>query len=148
MAKLTSYVCVYLVILKDENQILLSFRDGTKFANKTWALVAGHAEDGESAKQAMVREAKEEAGIDIDEKDLTAIYFMDRKTSVPPFVRQNIDIFFKCDKYLGEIQNKEPDKCGGIEFFETRNLPQNTLDYIKQAIEDIHDGRIYREIGY
>jgi ADP-ribose pyrophosphatase YjhB (NUDIX family) len=107
-------------------------------------MIAGHVEDGESATQAMIREAKEEAGIDIHANDLNAIYVMDRIDSD----RQNIEIFFNCEKYSGELTNMEPNKCGGIEFFDINNLPKNTIPYIKKAIEDIVQDEKYGEFGY
>ena len=141
--KLRSYICVYL-ILREENKILLSLRQNTKFEDGKWSLVAGHVEENESATNAMVREAEEEANIKILPENIKVVYMMDRITSC----RQNIDIFFECFKYSGELLNNEPNKCGGFSFFDINNFPSNTVDYIKQAILDIENKKIYREFGY
>lgn len=142
-AKLKSFVCVYLV-LRRGNDFLLSLRQNTKFENGKWSMVAGHVEEGESAMYAMAREASEEANILIDPSDLEPVYVMDRKTST----RQNIDIFFNCSNYTGKIKNNEPHKCGGIQFFNKTKLPENTVLYIRKAIEDICNNRIFGMFGY
>ncbi len=138
--KLRSYVCVYL-ILEQNGKILLSLRENTGYEDGKWSMVAGHAEEGEMAHDAMVREAMEEAHIAISPRDLECVYIMDRKSPN----RQNIDIFFKCKKYQGELRNNEPHKCGGLEFFDTNKLPENMVDYVKVAICDILMGRFFGE---
>lgn len=141
--KLRSYVCVYL-ILREENKILLSLRQNTKFEDGNWSLIAGHVEENENATEAMIREAEEEANIKIIPENLKVIYMMDRITPG----RQNIDIFFNCSEYSGELFNNEPHKCGGLSFFDINNLPKNTVNYVKKAILDIENGTIYSEFGY
>ena len=141
--KLRSYVCVYLIIRKGD-EILLSLRKNTKFEDGNWSLIAGHAEEGESAINAMIREAEEESNIKILPKDLNVIYTMDRTSCE----RQNIDIFFNCSNYSGKIKNNEPHKCGGIRFFDINALPENIVNYIRVALLDISNGKIYREFGY
>jgi 8-oxo-dGTP pyrophosphatase MutT (NUDIX family) len=131
-------------VIKEEDKILLSLRQGTKYADGMWSMIAGHAEVGESAKQAIVRESKEEAGINISLSDLETIYVMDRRTDE----RQNIDIFFNCKEYSGRLINLESHKCGGLEFFNINVLPINIVPYIKKAIEDMDKKIIYREFEY
>lgn len=138
--KLRSYVCVYLV-LEREGKVLLSLRENTGYEDGKWSLVAGHAEEGETARDAMIREAMEETNITIKPEDLEFAYVMDRKSPN----RQNIDIFFKCLKYEGELRNNEPDKCGGLKFFDNTDLPENIVNYIKVALTDIATGRFFRE---
>ena len=123
--KLRSYVCVYLLLERD-GKILLSLRKNTGYEDGKWSLVAGHAEEGETAREAMIREAMEETNITILLEDLEFAYVMDRKSPN----RQNIDIFFKCLKYEGELRNSEPHKCGGLSFFDVNNLPENMLNYV------------------
>ncbi len=140
--KLRSYVCVYLV-LEQNGKILLSLRENTGYEDGKWSMVAGHAEEGEMARDAMVREAMEEAHIMIALEDLDCAYVMDRKSPN----RQNIDIFFRCSKYQGELRNNEPHKCGGLRFFDKSDLPENMVDYVKVAIADIFAGRFFGEYG-
>lgn len=136
------FVCVYLVLIQ-EDRILLSLRENTGWGDGQWSLVAGHGEVGEPATQAMCREALEEAGITIRPQDLTVAHVMHRRSN-----RENMDIFMTADKWVGEIQNTEPHKCGGLVFYPWDDLPENTMDYIRVALKAIQEGQFYSEYGF
>ena len=72
-------VAVHLFLMK-ENKILLSRRYNTGFQDGNYSLVAGHMEENETIKQAMIREALEEANIILDSEKLEIIQVMHRKT--------------------------------------------------------------------
>lgn len=62
---------VGLFLINDKGQVLLQKRSSNKrFDPNKWALCAGHVEAHESLEEAMLREAKEEIGIDISKNDL------------------------------------------------------------------------------
>lgn len=52
------------IIINDNNEILLGY------CNKTYQLVGGHLEDGETIQECLKREVLEESGIDIDTSNL------------------------------------------------------------------------------
>ena len=58
------------VVLNQKGQILLVQRNDSK----AWSLPGGIVENGESPDQAVVREVKEETGLDVDIVRLTGIY--------------------------------------------------------------------------
>lgn len=58
---------VYLVLIR-ENKILLLRRYNTGFMDGYYSFPAGHVEANETLTQAMVREAKEEIGVDIKKR--------------------------------------------------------------------------------
>ena len=68
---------VYLMPVKD-NKILLLERTNTGYKDGQYSLIAGHKEEDEKATDAMLREAKEEAGIDIKSEDLDFVHIMHR----------------------------------------------------------------------
>lgn len=136
------HLSVYL-ILEQNNKILLGLRQNTGFMDGYWALPAGHAEDGERAKISMIREAKEEIGIDIKEQDLEVVHVMHRNTN-----RENLDIFMKLSNYEGEIQNMEPHKCKELKFFSKNSLPDNIVEYAKYAVNQSDEREIYSEYDW
>lgn len=140
--KQTAYINVYLVLLK-EDEILLSLRQNTGYEDGKWSLVSGHGETNESALTSLIREAKEEADINLKPFDLTVSHIMHRKTT-----RNNIDIFVKCLAWHGKIINKEPEKCGDLKFFNLNALPSNTISYILDAVTCIQNNIFYSEQGW
>jgi len=59
-----------------------------------------------------------------------------------------IDAFIICKKWQGNIENKEPNKCDDLKWFDVSNLPENIILYIKTALENIKNNIIYSEFGW
>ena len=131
---------VYLLLIKNE-KILLLLRKNTGFEDGNYGLVSGHLEPNETIMQAMVRETKEEAGIDINLNDLELLHVLNRQE----LDNERIDFFFSATNWKGDIINNEPHKCDGLEWFDLDNLPNNIIDYINQVLKDIKNKKIYRE---
>ena len=129
------------LILKQQGQILLQLRKNTSYCDGMWSLVAGHVEDGEPATDGIIREAREEIGLSLHPTQIQVIHIMHRKTN-----RLNVDIFFDCPSWHGEIQNCEPEKCAEMGFFDA--LPSNMVGYHVVALKQIAEGRFYSEFGW
>ncbi len=68
---------VYALIWR-ENEILLSLRQNTGFADGLYGLVSGHLDGGESATEGLRREIREESGIDVLAENLAIKLVMHR----------------------------------------------------------------------
>jgi len=137
----------YLVLIK-ENKVLLSRRYNTGFQDGYYSFPAGHLEDDEETlSQTMVREAKEEVGIEMGSADLELVHVMHRKQQEPTNERR-INLFFAAKKWKGEPRIMEPSKCDDLQWFELDNLPDNTVPYIKQAINCMKENVTYSEYGF
>lgn len=134
---------VFLILRKDD-QILLSRRFNTGFRDGYYSLVSGHFDGGESARAAMSREAKEEAGINIDPQYLEFVHIINKMSDDG----ERIDIFFEAKKWVGEPVCMEPDKCDDLGWFDINNLPPNMVTEVKQAIECYQKGITYSEFGW
>ncbi|MCX6815823.1 MAG: NUDIX domain-containing protein [Candidatus Aenigmarchaeota archaeon] len=132
----------HLILIKD-GKILLSRRFNTGWQDGNYSVVAGHLDGNETFLQAMIREAKEEAGIDIEEKDLEVVHVMHRKTD-----HERIDFFIQAGKWKSEPKIMEPNKCDNMRWFPIEKLPENTIPYIRQAIEKINNKVFYSEHGW
>ncbi len=132
------------LILCQGDEILLLLRANTGYEDGKHSVVAGHVEERESASAAMIREAREEAGVTIAQEDLVFGCVMHRK----PKDGERIDFFYVCNKWQGEIQNKEPHKCGGLSFFPLSQLPDTTIPYVRAGIEAWRTGITYVEFGW
>lgn len=132
----------YLLLIKN-NKILLGLRQNTGYMDGFYSVPAGHKEEGESVLGCLVREVKEEIGIDIDPKKAKFVHTMHRKDN-----DERADWFFEVKEYNGELQNMEPEKCAELNWFDLSSLPQNTTPYIKQAIEQYEQGVFYSQFGW
>lgn len=137
---------VYLA-LTDQDNVLLVKRGDTPFESGKYCLVAGHIENNETPFQAMIREAKEEVGIDISPEDLQIAHIMYRQRAFEDGVPY-VDFFLLCDKWQGEIQNLEPHKTTELRWTPMNELPPEIIPYIRQALECIERKELYSEYGW
>ena len=138
---------VYLVLVKD-NKILLSRRYNTGFEDGKYSFPAGHLSgDEETFSEAMVREAREEVGVELDSADLELVHVMHRKQREPTDERR-VNLFFAARKWRGEPKIMEPSKCDDLGWFELDGLPDDTIPYIRQAINCFRENVRYSEYGF
>ena len=107
-------------------------------------MVAGHADGNETMREAIARESKEEAGITIDSLKMEHILTMHRWCGD----HERIGLYFTTDKWEGKITNIEPNKCDDISWFSLDELPENTIPYIKYAIDCYKNVIKYCEFGW
>ena len=134
---------VYLVLTR-KNEILLSRRFNTGFHDGEYSFPAGHLDGNETLVKAMIREAKEETGIELKPEDLKLIHVMHRKEPN----EERVDFFFVVERWSGEPKIMEPHKCDDLRWFNVNNLPDNIILYIKQVIDCILEKRFYSEAGW
>jgi 8-oxo-dGTP diphosphatase len=125
------------------DEILLLRRQNTGYADGQYSVVAGHLEGNETVKQAAIREAKEEAGVELREEDIEIIGVMHRKET-----DERIDFFALVKNWNGEIRNNEPHKCDDLRFFSLNDLPFNIIPYIYRAINNMKEGRWFDDYGW
>lgn len=133
----------HLILIKD-SKILLLRRFNTGYEDGNYSVVAGHLDGDETFIQAMVREAKEEAGIAIKPEDLEVVHVMHRKCPN----EERIDFFIQAKSWVGEPKIMESHKCDDLSWFELDNLPHNVIPYVKQAIECVRNKILYSEHGW
>jgi len=132
------------LLLRRDAEILLLRRDGTGYEDGKYSVVAGHLDGAEPASAAMIREAREEAGIVIRPEDLAFALVMHRKAPD----QERIDFFYECRSWEGDVRNMEPEKCDALHFVPADTLPENTIPYVKAAIAAAQAGIKYVEFGW
>ena len=133
----------YLVLLK-EGKVLLLKRFNTGYEDNKYSFIAGHVDEGETFTQAIIREAYEEAGIKLLEKDLKILHVMHRKS----IDSERVDVFFTVNQWTGNLENMEPHKCSELKWFEIEDLPENVIPYIRKVIQSIKNKTFYSEFGW
>ncbi len=119
-------IAVYLILIK-EGQILLSRRCNTGWQDGNYSVPSGHVDPDETIESALCRETKEEIGIVLKTEEIKLVHVMHRMNIY-------IDFYFVCEKWEGELENKEPNKCDDLKWFNLDTLPENIIMSVKQAI--------------
>ncbi len=136
-------VAVHLLIVKD-GYILLQRRFRTGYEDGKYGVVAGHINGDEQILEAMFREAKEEAGINLDLDSTKVVQVMHRKKTN----EERIDYFLDCVSWTGEIKNMEPNKCDDLSWFSIENLPDNMIEYVQYAINCYLEQKQFTSFGW
>lgn len=133
---------VHLFLIRD-GQVLLLRRHNTGYEDGNYSVVAGHLNGGERIKAAMIREAREEAGIRIASEDLRVVGVMHRTSD-----DERLDFFLVAHSWAGQVTNQEPDKCDRLAWFELDDLPQNVIPYVRKALENYRLGNWFDSFGW
>ena len=142
MSRYTVVPSVYLIPLK-ANKTVLGVRKNTPWMNGYYGMISGHVEEGETPEEAIIREAKEEAGITITPDDLKLSLMMYRQLD-----RGNVDYFFTVENWQGEITNCEPNKLGDWEWFGLTRVPENTIHYLTLALDHVAQDLPLKHVNY
>lgn len=142
MERFTLIASAYVFLIRD-GKILLSRRFNTGYEDGKYSLPAGHLEAHETIRQCCAREVFEEIGLNIQPEQFSLVHVMHRKGT-----DERIDYFFVTHDWIGEIYNKEPKKCDDLQWFPINNLPENTIPYIRKAIEQYQQNILYSEFGW
>jgi len=133
---------VYLILRKD-NQVLLHQRANSNYHNGMYGLVSGHMDGNELGTTAMIREAKEEAGIDLVAQDLKFVHIVHRLGRESG--SEYIDIFYEAHNWVGQITNVEPNKCSDLSWFPIDHLPKDIIPVIKNVLDGVKNHEYYSE---
>ena len=76
-----------------------------EYLDNQYDLPGGHLESGEDLYDAMIREAKEELGIEIEREEMQMVHIYHH------FEKDMLKFVFRVKKFKNEIQNLEPEKC-------------------------------------
>jgi 8-oxo-dGTP diphosphatase len=142
MQRITFPVTVHLFFLRDD-QILLSRRFQTGYRDGEYSVPAGHLDGGETVVAAAVREADEEVGVRIETGDIRFLSVMHRIDG-----EERVDFFVHVQKWDGKPYNAEPDKCDELRWTNLHELPENTIPYIRKAIQNYLKETPFDEFGW
>ena len=154
MKKRNTIIPAVYLILKRDKEILLLRRRNTGFQDGNYSFIAGHVEKNESPQSAVCREAKEEAGIGVKEQDLQfeqvlfRTSFAKNKNAFDPSAPDRVDLFFSTEKWQGEPENMEPEKCDDMQWFSLSDLPKNLFPIVDAFLKKYPKVPFFEEAGY
>ena len=140
-----SFSAVFPLILDNsaiDTKVLLHRRQNTGYQDGKWDIAgSGHVDKNETAQTALIRECKEEIGIDVKLEDITFVHLSHRLSKD----RIYYDIYFLVKAYDGTPRIMEPNKCSELKWFSINNLPDDIIECRKQDIQNYLQGMHYSE---
>lgn len=127
------------LILYDKGKILLLKRQKALGGNYTF--VGGTVNREEFAKASLVREAMEEANIELNEKDLQlahVLHKIDGKST-------RVILYFKSAKWKGEPESKELHKFKSVAWHKIGALPKSLSGTARHVLKMYRKGNFYSE---
>lgn len=127
------------LLLRCGNDVLLTRRSGTGYADGLLHAPSGHLEDGEDVLQAVVREAHEETGLVLDPSALRVALVMQHRS---PHGRARTGWFFEARLPDGQQPvNAEPHKCSQIGWYPVEGLPDDMVAYCRAGLDAYRAGQ-------
>jgi 8-oxo-dGTP pyrophosphatase MutT (NUDIX family) len=133
------------IFIVSGNKLLLSRRQNTGWLDGHLCAPGGHVEEGETPRQAIIREVSEELGAIILEKDLEFLCVAVRNTGTREYVAYEFTLHD--EGYI--FKNTEPDRCSELVWVDLQNLPDDVISDFRAIIErGLVGGEHYLELGY
>lgn len=117
-------------ILKQGAGYYLVLRQNSGYCDGQWGLPAGHIEVGESFVSGLIREMKEELGIDLIPENIRLVHINHRKAED---TSERVNVFFLIESWSGEVENREPEKTKELKWFFANYLPELTIPILRHS---------------
>jgi len=128
------------LILYFKGQILLLRQ--TKPNGGNYTLVGGTVESNETAPQALIREAYEEAGVVLKEKDLQLVHVLEKVKHG----ERRLTLYFKTYRWEGRLMAREVHKFNECEWFHLDELPKNLTESVRHVMQNYRNGVMFSVI--
>lgn len=114
-------IAIFVLLKNEKGEYLLQQRQNTSYMNGYWDFSAsGHLERGETIRECIVREAQEEAGVEVNINSLKLVHILQHDVGNWPYV----DFFYVSDDFNGEPLTNEAEKVSGLEWFLPSDFPE------------------------
>lgn len=120
--KQTFTIGVFALIKDEQNRVLLALRTDRNW----WNLPGGSLEAGEAPWEGVVREVREETGLDVSVQRLLGVY--------SKIDKNDLVLSFECQVLGGELTLN--DEAADLKYFAVNELPEKLYRNHRERIED------------
>lgn len=136
MTSQTAAVDVFLILLDGQGRVLFGLRAPHLYAGGEYNLISGKVEPGEDVVSAVIREAREEAGVCLARDDVRALGVVHTACGQAPRVGFVFTSAYEPHRH-GPVVNAEPAKCGGLIWADPRQPPHLLESYNAAALKHL-----------
>ncbi|MCH2082670.1 MAG: NUDIX hydrolase [Saprospiraceae bacterium] len=135
----TTVVLKARLILYHFGQILLLQQ--TKPNGGNYTLVGGTIESQEFARESLVRETLEEAGIKVKANDLEMVHVLHKRSKS----EHRVVFYFVTNQWKGDIKALESHKFKAAKWFSIDKLPKQLTGTVQHVLKEYKAGNLYSE---
>ena len=128
-------IVVHAFVWNEDRRLLMLRRANTGFMDGAFTLPGGHRQRRETVVDAVVRECREEACVEVE-----AI----RPVAVLPYA-EGVNMLFEATAWRGAPAIGEPDKCDRLVFADPQRVPEPTAPFVATALACLREGRWFAE---
>ena len=121
----------YLALVDKEGRVLFMRRSNTGYQDGKLGLPSGHLEAGETPSEALIREVKEEIGLELDLVQFQHVMYRSCRDNSED---DRVDFFFRASFEGQKIENCEPHKCSELLWIKYPFENSDIIPYIKDAL--------------
>ncbi len=121
------------MILKDSRGRILVGRRKTEYA-PYYSIPGGHLEEGESFEQCGIREVLEETGIAVLPGNISVVGITNDLETFRESGKHYISVILLSERFEGEPELKEPEKCSGWIWADPEDLPEPHFEASRKGI--------------
>lgn len=129
------------LVLIQEGEILLLKQ--TKPNGGNYTLPGGTIEQEEFAREALIRESREEVGIQLQKEDLHLAFVAHKRTGK----KHRIVFYFQTNIYAGRPKSREHDKFSKFIWADLQRLPDKVTPTVRKVIKRLRAGKQYTELA-
>jgi ADP-ribose pyrophosphatase YjhB (NUDIX family) len=136
------------LILRKDDKLLLIRRAQTGCDDGFYCCAGGGVDGNEPITHALIREAKEELGIQLKKEHVKVVHVLHKRFKTAEHFGETIGFFVEATEWEGEPQNMEPHLHDDIAWFPIHDLPNNTMESLKHVIKMLAQNISFSEHGW